>query len=90
VRAGAHWTGTSNGGYSLLANGEDNPDFHRPVYSTLDASAGLSYGKWDWTIFVKNMVNNQKVIQRPIVQATTDEVYRIEPRSIGISLGVKM
>jgi hypothetical protein len=30
------------------------------------------------------------VIQRPIVQATTDEVYRIEPRSIGISLGVKM
>jgi len=90
VRAGAHWTGTSNGGYSLLANGEDNPDFHRPSYSTLDASAGLSYGKWDWTIFVKNMGNNQKVIQRPIVQATTDEVYRIEPRSIGISLGVKM
>ena len=90
VRGGAHWTGTSNGGYSLLASGDDNPDFHRPSYSTLDASAGLSYGKWDWTVFVKNMGNNQKVIQRPIVQATTDEVYRIEPRSIGISLGVKM
>ena len=54
------------------------------------ASAGLSWGNWEVTLFVKNLNDNQKIIQRPIVQFTANEAYRITPRTIGISLSGKL
>jgi iron complex outermembrane receptor protein len=84
VRAAAHWTGSSNGALSSA-----NPDYQRPAYSTVDASTGLSWDKWELSLFVKNLANNQKIIQRPEVQGTANEAYRIVPRTFGISLSAK-
>ncbi|PRC93212.1 TonB-dependent receptor [Solimicrobium silvestre] len=101
LRGAARWTGASNGGFSELPNsngtitppnlfaGVPNPDFNRPAYHTIDASTGVSWGAWEATLFVKNMFNNNMIIQRPIVQATLGEVYRMEPRTIGMSLSAK-
>ena len=84
ARAAGHWTGASNG-----ALDPSNPDYQRPSYSTYDASVGLSRDIWEVTLFVKNITNNQDVIQRPQVQGTANEVYRINPRTIGMSLSAK-
>ena len=102
VRAAARWTGASNGGFSGLPNangvivapnvtpGIPNPDYQRPAYHTIDASTGISWGEWEATLFVKNLFNENKIIQHPIEQAVSSgEVYRMEPRLIGLSLSAK-
>ena len=89
MRGAAHWTGSSHGGFAELPNGQVNPDFQRPAYDTVDASAGLSWDKWELSLFVKNLLNNDMIIQRPIVQALLGQVYRVEPRIVGLSLSGK-
>jgi iron complex outermembrane receptor protein len=84
ARAAAHWTGSSHG--TLVAT---DPDYQRPAYSTVDASVGATYDRWELTLFVKNLTNSDKVIQRPNVQSVS-EGYRIAPRTIGISLAGKI
>ena len=92
VRADAHWTGSSHGVFNPIneIDGSQNPDYNRAAYSTVDLSTGLSVGKWDFSLYVKNLANNQKVIQSPHVQAIEGEVYRITPRIIGISMSGKL
>jgi outer membrane receptor protein involved in Fe transport len=90
VRAASRWTGSSNGGYSILPRSIPNPDYHRPAYNLVDASAGLSWGNLDFTVFAQNLANNQKLIQRPVVQSAASLGYRLTPRTIGISLAGKL
>ena len=84
ARSAGHWTGASYG-----ALDPTNPDYQRPSYATYDASVGLTRDVWEVTLYVKNLTNNQSVIQRPQVQGTANEVYRISPRTIGMSLSAK-
>jgi iron complex outermembrane receptor protein len=81
VRASAHWTGTSNGALDPA-----NPDFARPAYANVDMSTGVNVDKYDFSVYVRNVANNQKIIQRPEVQGTADEAYRMTPRTIGITM----
>jgi len=81
----AHWTGSSNG----VLN-PSNPDFQRPAYANMDASTGVSFEKWDVSLYVRNIANSQKIIQRPEVQGTADEAYRLSPRTIGITLSGRL
>ncbi len=85
ARAAGHWIGNSNG-----ALDPSNPDYSRPSYSTFDASAGVTWDKWELSLFVKNMFNNDTIIQHPVVQSVYNEAYRVPPRVIGISLSGKL
>ena len=90
VRAAAHFVGTSYGGLAELPSGAVNPDFNRPAYHTFDVSTGVSWKQWEATFFIKNLANNNLVIQRPVEQAQAGGlVYRIAPREIGLSLAAK-
>ena len=90
VRAAAHLVGTSYGGLAFLPNGAANPDFNRPAYHTFDVSTGVSWKEWEATFFIKNLANNNMVIQKPVEQAQAGGlVYRIAPREIGMSLSAK-
>jgi outer membrane receptor protein involved in Fe transport len=80
LRANGQWTGRSHG--SLFRG---DTDYDRAGYFKADASAGLSFGRYDLTLFVKNLTNEQKVIQQPSVQAV-DTAYYLRPRTIGIRL----
>ena len=80
VRGAAHWTGTSNG-----ALDPSSSDFDRPAYANLDLSTGASFEQYDFSFYIKNVANNQKIIQHPVVQTTLGEVYRMSPRTIGIT-----
>jgi len=61
----------------------------RPAYNTVDASVGASYGNWELSLFAKNLLNTDKVIQRPNVQSL-NEGYRVRPLTIGINLSGKL
>ena len=85
ARGAAHWTGASNG-----ALDPNNPDYSRPAYDTVDLSTGVTWDKWELSLFVKNLFNNDMIIQHPVVQSVSNEAYRIPPRTIGISLSGKL
>jgi outer membrane receptor protein involved in Fe transport len=80
VRANGQWTGRSHG--SLFRG---DTDYDRAGYFKADASAGLSFGRYDLTLFVKNLTNENKMIQQPSVQGV-DTAYYLRPRTIGLRL----
>jgi iron complex outermembrane receptor protein len=79
VRGAGQWTGPSHGSFV-----RDSPDHIRPAYFNADASAGLTYDKWEFTVFAKNILNNKKIIQTPDVQGVFEALY-LRPRTIGLT-----
>jgi iron complex outermembrane receptor protein len=59
------WIGPSHGVATA-----PNPDYVRPSYFTLDATLGLDYGRWEFTVFGKNLTNDKTIIQRPDIQGS--------------------
>ncbi len=80
VRGAARWVGASRGSFQA-----SNPDYDRPSYMTLDASIGGTKDSWEFSLFVKNLLNDQTMLQKPYVQFLT-EAYRQRPRTIGVTL----
>ena len=80
VRGNFQWTGKSHG--SLFP---DDKDYIRPSYFTTDVSAGTNYERWEFTAYVKNLGNNQTIIQHPSIQ-NVEQAYYLRPRTIGVSL----
>ena len=67
------WVGESHG--NVIAGDPAtglaaNPDYKRPSYVTLDLSTGIDWGRWEFTLFGKNLTNNNKIIQRPDIQGS--------------------
>jgi len=79
VRGSAQWTGASHG--TVV---KSSSDYIRPAYVTADASAGLSVDRWEFTVFAKNLTNNQRIIQQPSIQGVS-EAYYVRPRTIGVT-----
>ena len=79
VRGNGQWTGKSHG--SLF---RDDPDYNRPSYFTADASTGVNFDKWEFTLFAKNVTNTHVAIQHPNIQ-NVNEAYYLRPRTIGVS-----
>jgi iron complex outermembrane recepter protein len=77
VRGSGQWTGSSQGTFVKTST-----DFDRPSYVTADASAGLTFERWEFTVFAKNLTNNRRVIQQPQIQGVS-EAYYLRPRTIG-------
>ena len=83
VRAAAHWVGASHGTLDVT-----NADYQRPAYHTLDASFGISFAWADVTIFAKNLLADDTIIQHPSV-ASVSTGYRVAPRAVGVSVSGK-
>ncbi len=67
------WVGESHGDVVPT-----NPDYKRPSYITLDASAGIDFGRWEVTVFGRNLTNNNKIIQRPDIQGSASPEYEFD------------
>jgi len=67
--------------------GVTDPDYNRPAYGAFGLNGGESYRDWRFSVFVKNLFNDQKIIQRPNLQ-TVNRGYTITPRTIGLSAEV--
>jgi iron complex outermembrane recepter protein len=78
VRLDAQWIGSSQG--TII---HDDPDFNRPSYFVMGVSGGVRWGSYDVSLFIKNLLNDDKVIQRPNV-AGVEYGIRVPPRTYGI------
>jgi iron complex outermembrane receptor protein len=83
VMGSLQWVGASKGSLD-----PDQTDYQRPAYHTADFSAGMSFNRYDLSVFVKNAFDTDTVIQHPQV-ASIVQGYRVPPRSIGMSLAAK-
>jgi outer membrane receptor protein involved in Fe transport len=77
------YTGTSHGSYVT-----DNTNFYNPAYAALNASAGIDWGRWEVSLFGKNLTNDTTIIQRPEIN-TVIEGYTMRPLTIGLKAKMK-
>ena len=80
VAGGVQWVGASKGSLN-----PEQTDYQRPAYHTADLSAGMSFERYKLSVFVKNALDTDTVIQHPQV-ASIVQGYRVAPRSIGMSI----
>jgi len=80
IRLNTRWTGPSHGTFI-----RSSQDHFRPSYFDADASAGVSWEKWDLSLFVKNLTDDRTPLQQPSIQSL-NEIYQLRPRTVGIHL----
>lgn len=78
ARLNAQLTGRSQG---VIYHGD--PDFERPSYLVMGASAGIRGARYEVNLFVTNLLNQDKVIQRPNI-AAVEYGLTVRPRTYGI------
>jgi iron complex outermembrane receptor protein len=78
VRLNGQWIGSSQG--TII---HDDPDFDRPSYFVMGANAGMRWERLDLSVFITNLLNEDKAIQRPNV-AGVEYGIRVRPRTYGI------
>lgn len=83
VRADYNFTGPSHGSFKHTA-----PGYSQPEYSVMNASIGASHGRYEVSIFAKNLLNNSQKIQVPVLQALA-EAYTLRPLTAGARLKAK-
>ncbi len=67
--------------------GVTDPDYNRPAYGVFGLSGGAAIRDWRFTLFARNLLNDQTIIQRPNLQ-TVNRGYTLTPRTIGLSAEV--
>lgn len=83
VMGGVQWVGASKGSLD-----PEQTDYERPSYHTADFSAGMSFSRYQVSLFVKNALDTDTVIQHPQV-ASIVQGYRVAPRSVGMSVAAR-
>ncbi len=83
VMAGMQWVGSSKSSLD-----PEQTDHDRPSYHTTDFSAGMTFDRYAFSVFVKNAFDTDTIIQHPQV-ASIVQGYRLAPRSIGVTLATK-
>ncbi|GGX92904.1 TonB-dependent receptor [Massilia dura] len=83
VAGGVQWVGSSKGSLN-----PEQTDYQRPAYHTVDLSAGLTLDRYKLSLFVKNALDDDTIIQHPQV-ASIVQGYRLMPRSIGMSVAAR-
>jgi outer membrane receptor protein involved in Fe transport len=74
----AQWIGPSQG---VIYHGD--PDFSRPSYFVMGGNAGVKWSQLDVSFFITNLLNQNKIIQRPNI-AGVEYGITVRPRTFGI------
>jgi iron complex outermembrane receptor protein len=51
----------------------------------MNLALGVDYGKWEFSLYGKNITNNTTIIQRPEIN-TVFEGYTVRPVTLGATL----
>jgi iron complex outermembrane recepter protein len=77
-RTNGQWIGSSQG---VIFH--DDPDFNRPSYFVMGASGGVEWDRYEVSLFITNLLNQSKAIQRPNI-ADVEYGVTVRPRTFGI------
>jgi outer membrane receptor protein involved in Fe transport len=80
VRTDYDFTGMSYGTFHV-----SDPGYINPSYGVLNGSIGIDTGSFQVSLYGKNLLNNQTIIQRPNV-ASVVEGYTVRPLTIGVNI----
>jgi iron complex outermembrane receptor protein len=87
------YSGSSYGSYQaydyLNSPPTTNPNYRNPGYGVLNASVGLTSTMLDVSLYATNLANDRKIIQQPEVN-TVFEAYTVRPRTVGVTLKVRI
>jgi outer membrane receptor protein involved in Fe transport len=84
IRLDYDFTGQSHGDYVAT-----NANYLNPAYGVANIALGATYGKWEFTLYGKNITDNRTIIQRPEIN-TVIEGYTVRPLTIGATLKVRL
>jgi iron complex outermembrane receptor protein len=75
-----NYTGKSYGNFTVT-----NSDYARPSYSVVNANLGMSFNDITLSLYVKNLLDDQTIIQKPSVLFITQGLT-VWPRTVGVAL----
>ena len=83
------FTGASYGSYTKINPvGSPNLNYRNPSYGVLNASIAFTRGKYRVSLYAKNLLNDQTLIQTPEIN-TVYEGYTVHPRVIGLTFDAR-
>jgi len=71
------WIGPSQG--TII---HSDPDFSRPAYFVMGGNVGMQWQRFDLSLFVTNLLDQHKVLQRPNI-ALVEYGVTVRPRTVG-------
>jgi len=74
------YTGKSHGSYSVT-----NSDYERDAYGIVNATTGVRFNGYEFSLFAKNLLDNDTIIQKPSVLFVRQGLI-VTPRTIGLSV----
>ena len=76
--------GESHGAFSLT-----DPAYDQPGYEVLNGSVGINRGGLMVSLYVKNLLDNSKIITRPSINFN-EEAYTLRPLTAGVYATMKL
>jgi iron complex outermembrane receptor protein len=83
IRADYSLIGPAHGSYNV-----DDAAYNYPRYAITNGSAGINRGNFSASVYVKNMFNDQTIIQR-ISEELLEQAYVPRPRTVGLQVSAK-
>jgi iron complex outermembrane receptor protein len=88
VVADYEYTGKSYGSFIVSTPAAPNPAYIDPAYSVVNLNIGVNLGAFEVSVFAKNLLNNDTILQSPEVNGVTMG-YTLRPRTVGVALQAK-
>jgi outer membrane receptor protein involved in Fe transport len=88
VRGDYEYTGQGYGSYIQSTPGSTNPAYIDPSYSIVNLNAGVTVGRFEVSLFAKNLLDNKTILQAPEVDGETFG-YTVRPLTVGLTFQAK-
>ena len=88
VLADYEYTGQSYGSFIISTPEAPNPSYINPSYSAVNLSTGVNFGRYQVSLFAKNLTDNRTVLQAPTINSVTMG-YTLRPLTVGVALQAK-
>jgi outer membrane receptor protein involved in Fe transport len=88
VLADYEYTGKSYGSFIVSTPTAPDPSYIDPAYSVVNLNVGVNLGEFEISLFAKNLLNNDTILQSPTINSVTMG-YTLRPRTVGVALQAK-
>jgi iron complex outermembrane recepter protein len=88
VLADYEYTGQSYGSFIISTPEAPNPSYLNPSYGAVNLSTGVNMGRYQLSLFAKNLLDNKTVLQAPTINSVTMG-YTLRPLTVGLAVQAK-
>ena len=82
-RSDYEYTGKSYGSFQATS-----PQYINPAYEVVNMNAGVGFGRYEVSLFAKNLFNDRTVLQSPQINSVI-QGYALRPQTLGVSFLAK-